>query len=151
MKKILFSLAMLLLISGSSVMANPADPAGKKLQKSFDRDFVNAQQVQWQVSKDLSKVSFTMDGYQMSAWYHTNNGKLISVTRNIKICQLPISLLESVRQEYADYRISELFEILANNKNTYYITLEGAAEKLGMESVDGQHWNVYLREEKRTQ
>ncbi|HLZ89425.1 MAG TPA: hypothetical protein VKQ52_19355, partial [Puia sp.] len=64
--------------------------------------------------------------------------------------QLPINLLTSLKKEYGDYWISDLFEIASDDQTNYYVTLETADKKIVLKSQGTEFWNEYKKEKKTT-
>jgi hypothetical protein len=73
---------------------------------------------------------------------------LLAVTRNITTNQLPMGLLTDVKKNYANYWISDLFEMVADNETSYYVTLESADSRVVLKSTDSTTWQVYKKEKK---
>jgi len=140
MKKILFATALLLSVSFAT-MANSNTSADPKAMAAFEKDFSGANDVSWEKAADFSKVTFTINGSVLFAYY-SGNGKLIAASRNISSTQLPLNLFTSLKNEYSSYWISDLFEMSRNNATRYYITLENANEKKIMSSTSWG-WETY--------
>ena len=122
-------------------MANSNTSADPKTMAAFKKDFSGANDVSWEKEEDFSKVTFTINGSTLFAYY-TGNGKLIAASRNISSSQLPLNLFTSLKNEYSSYWISDLFEMSRNNTTRYYITLENANEKKIMSSTSWG-WETY--------
>ncbi|HZE82952.1 MAG TPA: hypothetical protein VE035_01525 [Puia sp.] len=113
-----------------------------EVKASFKREFKNAEVLSWDVTRKFTKVTFRMNDIIMFA-YFSDNGQLLAVTRNIRSNQLPITLQVSLKKNYSEYWITDLFEINGDEQNCYYITLETADKKLVMRSIDNEKWEVY--------
>ena len=83
--------------------------------------------------------------------YYNESGDLVAITRNITTDQLPISLLTSLKKNYSDYWVSDLFEMVSNGESNYYITLENADHKLVLKSEDFSSWSTYRKEKKEAE
>ncbi len=140
MKKILFATALLLSVSFTT-LANNNTSADPKIMAAFQKDFSGANDVTWEKAADFSKVTFTINGNTLFAYY-SGNGKLIAASRNISSSQLPLNLFTSLKNEYSSYWISDLFEMSRNNTTRYYITLENANEKKILSSTSWG-WETY--------
>jgi hypothetical protein len=80
--------------------------------------------------------------------YYTSNAELLAVTRNILSDQLPVSLLKSLKKNYAGYWITDLFKITTNDETAYYVGMENPDSTLVLVSEDGSNWQVYQKQKK---
>ena len=140
MKKILFATALLLSISFAT-MANSNKGTDPKAMAAFKKDFSGANDVTWEAATEFSKVTFTINGSTLFAYY-SNTGELIAASRNISSSQLPLNLFTALKNENNSYWISDLFELSRDNSTTYYVTLENANEKKVLSSTN-YGWETY--------
>ena len=147
MKKMILSVVVMLFIGVSSTFANRTENVNQKAQNSFSKDFATAKEVKWEATKEFSKVTFTLNAQVMTAYYNAN-GEMIAMTRNIVSGQLPISLLTSLKKDYSEFWISDLFEMAAENSTTYYVTLENADTQLVLRSDNNGNWELFKKERK---
>jgi hypothetical protein len=138
--------AMLLTIGISSSFATPKG-GDDAVTTSFRKDFKKAELMSAETGKVYTKLTFKMNDMVMFAYYNTG-GQLIAVVRNIKSNQLPIQLMLKARQTYADFWISDLFEMNADGSSCYYITLEDANNRVTLRSADATNWEVYSKKTK---
>ena len=149
MKKILLSIATVLMLGVSAFAAGNNDGITNELAvRSFKKDFANAKNIVWEQKEAYTKATFSLNGQVLFAYYN-NNGDLQAVVRNITSAQLPINLLTSLKNEYNDCWITDLFEMSANDDTTYYVTLETSEKKIVLKST-GSGWDVYSKERKQT-
>ncbi len=147
MKKIFLSLAAVALM-GISAFANGNDElVSQKTLAAFKSDFSNATHTTWEQKDGFIKATFSFNGQVLCAYYD-NDGFLKAVVRNIISDQLPLNLLSSLKKDYADYWITDLFEISADNETTYYVTVENAGKKIVLKSDGASYWNVFSKEKK---
>lgn len=143
MKKIIMTLA----IAASSLFAFASDEVGtvsKYVLNSFNKEFTAAQEVKWTIGADYYKASFVLNDQYIAAFYNTN-GELLGLTRNISSINLPLKLQNKVRNEYADYWISDLFELSDSEGTHYVITLEKADTKVVLKSIDNADWSIFKK------
>lgn len=150
MKKIILSLATVLMMGISAFAAKNDDAVNLLAQKSFHKEFASARNIQWEQKETYVKVTFTMNDQVLFAYYN-NNGDLTAVVRNITSSQLPINLLTELKSTYNGFWISDLFEIASNDQTTYYVTLENADKKIVLDSNGAGGWNVYAKMKKDIQ
>ena len=138
-------LILMLALSSFSLTSNATDVVSAKALKSFQTTFSQATEAEWTVTENYYKVQFLLNGQTISAFYN-EDGKLISVTRNISSLQLPIILQTELKKEYNNYWITDLFEMSNDYGAEYYLTLEDADNKTILKSSVGSNsWTVYLK------
>jgi hypothetical protein len=146
-KRILIAALILVGITASSFAAKIPEITDR-VQVSFNREFVNAQDVKWEKHENFIKASFSMNNMVLSA-YFSADGNLIAVSRFISTNQLPIQLSASLKKDYSGYWVSDLFEIHDDNGTNYYITLENGSEKRVLTSFNANDWSLYKIENKQ--
>ncbi len=150
MKKMMLAAAVLLIVGTTSAFAEKGGGGNEQAVKSLSKSFASAKNVKWEQSKDVLKASFTINDQVLFAYYN-NDGELQSVMRNIVSEQLPISLLTNLKTGYADYWITDLYEVAADGQTAYYVTLENADTKLVLKSNAEYNWNVNAKTMKDTE
>ena len=140
-------LSMLLIVGTGNGFANTVENVNEQVISSFKRDFSTARDISWEKTQEFSKATFTLNDQVMFAWY-AEDGKLIAVMRNLLSGQLPISLLADLKNNYSGYWISDLFEMVADNSTTYYITIEDSAQKIVLKSQGGTNWETFRKDKK---
>ena len=127
--------------------AGKTDVINGTVTNSFKKDFSNAREVKWENGKIFVKATFKLDD-QVTYAYYSKDGELIAITRNIVSTQLPINQQISLRKNYKDFWISDLFEVNSNNETTYYITLENADTKMVLKAGITGYWETYSKQDK---
>jgi len=150
MKKIILSMALMLMIGVSSTFANDAEGVNQKVINSFKKEFANAKDVKWESGKEYVKATFSLNGQILFAYY-SEGGDMLAMTRNIQASQLPINLLNSVKRDFGSYWISDLFEMATGNETAYFVTLESASEIIVLKSVDSSNWEQFKKEKKQAE
>lgn len=144
MKKIILSLA----IAISSFAAFAADTkVSTVVLDAFNGEFADAKEVSWTSGTGFYKASFVYNDQHITAFY-SFNGEKLGQARNISSLDLPISLQTSLKKDYADRWISDLFEVSNEEGTHYYITLEQADSKITLKSSNGSKWSVYKKSTK---
>jgi hypothetical protein len=147
MKKMILSLAAVITM-GYSVFANGNDNiATQQARDAFKKDFATASNIRWEQKNNFLKATFSLNGQILTAYYFSN-GDLQAVVRNITSDQLPINLLSSLRKDYSEYWITDLFEMSSNGMTTYYVSIENSDKKIVLKSDDLSSWDVYSKEKK---
>ena len=87
-----------LLLTGISYSyADTTSGITKKTVASLNKDFANAQNVQWDQKTNYAIATFSLNNDIMFAYYG-NDGELMAVARNILSDKLPISQLMSLKR-----------------------------------------------------
>jgi len=123
------------------------EKVNEKVLNAFKTEFVNAQEVEWTISSEYFKASFQMNGQRIFAFYNTD-GELMGLTRNISSAQLPVRLQTSLKKNYSNYWISDLFEVSNSDGTHYYVTLENGTSKVVLKSSTGNDWSAYKKDRK---
>ena len=137
-----------LVVSGiTASFAHDRGDISNNVITSFSKDFANAREVRWDNTKDFVKATFSVDNQVMFAYYAVN-GDLIAVTKYLSPAALPINQNSSLKKNYGNYWISDLFELNAGNESSYFVTLEDENTRLILKSVNSSDWEVYRKEKK---
>lgn len=99
--------------------------------------------MEWTVGSNYFIASFTYNEQHVFAYYGTD-GELLGLTRYIIQSELPMSLQKGIKNSYANYWISDLFEVSKNEGTSYFITLENADTKMVLKSSGGS-WSKYKK------
>ncbi len=144
MKQIILTIAIA--ISSMAVFAKDVKVSTAVLT-AFNSEFGEAKDVQWSTGTGFYKASFVYNDQHLTAFY-SFEGQMMGIARNISSLDLPMNLQSSLKKEYADRWITELFEISNDEGTHYYITLEQADSKITLKSSNGSKWSVYKKSTK---
>ena len=148
MKKTILALAVILTVGLTSAFAANDGGNHPNIGASFNNDFANAKDVSWQPAKAYTKVTFTLNDQILFAYYSNETSDLLAVQRNISSMQLPINLFTSLKKDYNNYWISDLFEMAARENTSYYVTLENSQETVVLTATGSSEWTIYSRTRK---
>jgi hypothetical protein len=143
MKRLFLTLTIALSLFSLSSFANNTEVNPAAL-KSFNSSFKNATEVNWTVSNDFYKANFSLDGQYVAAYYDAE-GKMVALTRNISSHQLPIALQASLKTNYENMWITDLFEMTNESGTSYYVTVENADTKVVLKS-NLQTWERFKKQ-----
>ena len=146
MKKALLILAISFGVVSAS-FANNDESVNARAEQSFKKEFAQAKDVKWQKSGEMAKATFSLNDRILFAYY-SQDGELVAITRNITTDQLPITLLNSLKKNYSDFWITDLFEMVSGGQTSYYITVENADSKVVLKSDDFADWTNFKKEKK---
>lgn len=115
-----------------------------KVLDAFNTEFSTAKEVEWTVANDYYMATFTYNDGHVFAYYNTD-GHLLGLTRYISVNALSMNLQSSLKKNYSDFWVSDLFEVAKNGGTDYYITLENADKKIVLLSHGGKDWEVFKK------
>jgi hypothetical protein len=142
MKKSLLILALAITGITGSAFAAGIPTVNNRVLNTFSQEFRNATEVKWEQRDHFIKASFVMNQMTLYA-YFLPDGDLLAVTRFISPAQLPIRLATTLKKDYHDYWISDLFEINDGSDTYYYVTIENASSVTVLKSTAAGGWGTY--------
>jgi hypothetical protein len=145
-KILLLSIALMSLTVFSFANATPSS-VSKSVVTSFNRQFSNAINVQWESTENYVKAQFSVNDMVLSAYFNSN-GELIAITRYISPNQLPLELQSSLKKMVANSWVSDLFEIQTETGTSYYVTTENANQVVILKSEGTNGWQLFQKEKK---
>ena len=141
MKKMIMMLAITLSTLSAFAGEEIVNP---KVLDAFKTKFKTVQQVEWMAGKDFYRATFVYNDKHVFAYYNPD-GELLGVTRYVSPLDLSLNLQINLKNNYANYWISDLFEVAKSEGTTYYITLENADTKIVLKSTDGNTWSSHQK------
>jgi hypothetical protein len=139
--------ALLLTIGVGSSFARNTTSGDDNAHAYFHKDFQQAELLETKTGPEYTRFTFKMNGIILAAYY-SSSGELLAITHNITSTQLPLSLMMQIRHDYANYWISDLFELNRNGDSNYYITLESADKTITLRSNE-YTWEEFSRSAKK--
>ena len=118
-----------------------------KVLEAFNTEFSTAKDVEWSIGEDQYTATFNYNGAYVFAYYN-EEGDLLGLTRNLTPNALSMTLQNSLKKNYSDFWVSDLFEVAKNGGTDYYITLENADKKIVLHAAGGKDWEVYKKVKK---
>ena len=155
MKKMIMTLAIavstLSVFAGSTygkpMAATGEEAVAPKVLDAFKNEFNTAKEVEWTIGNDYYMATFTYNDRHVFAYYNTE-GELLGLTRYLSPDFLPMNLQSTLKKNYNEYWISDLFEVAKNGETSYYVTLENADAKIVLKASAGSDWNTYKKVKK---
>jgi hypothetical protein len=75
--------------------------------------------------------------------YYNANGEMVTAFRHILSTDLPMTLSFSLKKISNDMWVTDVVEVLNENKSTsYFVNLENANEKITLKSKNGKKWKI---------
>ena len=109
MKKLITAAVLSTVLLVNAAFANKTETVNYKVENTFNQEFAQAKEVNWQKTDNFYRAAFKMDNEVMTA-YFTLQGEFMGVVQNMLSSQLPVNLQTSLKKEYEGYWITELFE-----------------------------------------
>lgn len=150
MKKIITAVVAMFILTATATFANETNKnnnVDERVEKSFRKEFSTAAETSWTKINDIYKVQFVLNGQIMFAFLN-EEGVLLGAYRNILSNQLPMPLMTQLKEDYAGYWVSELFELAKDNQTNYFITLENGDQKIMLKSENANNWNIKSKAKK---
>jgi hypothetical protein len=141
MKKIILSIAITLALSGSA-FANHMESATDRAVASFHKDFKKASEFSCSEKNNYVLVTFNLDK-QIQYAYYDFQGSLIGVVQNILSSSLPEYLRKDIKKHYADYWVSDLFQVTYDDGVYYYVRLKNADRTIVLSTEGTNIWHRY--------
>jgi hypothetical protein len=143
MKKIIVSLALLLVLFAGRTYAGTTGPAiPPSVSTEFTDRFADAKDVIWEMGRNFYKATFDIHGKTMFAFY-TGDGGLMGVAHNLAADKLPGDLRQELKDSYAGYWITDLFTYKNADERAFVITLESPDKTVVLKSNGPSGWTVY--------
>ena len=136
MKKMIMTLAIAF---GSLAAFAGEENVNPKVLNAFKTEFNTAKEVEWTAGSDFFKAAFTYYGKHVFAYYN-QDGELLGLTRYISPVDLPLNLQTALKNKYANYWVSDLFEVAKDEGTSYYLTLENADTKIVVRASGDNGW-----------
>jgi hypothetical protein len=147
MKRIILMLTLCLSLFSLRGFASDIEVSDAALS-SFKTSFANATEVSWTAYNDYYRVSFFVEEEYIIAYYD-KDGQRIAMTRNISLKQLPLSLQVTLKNEYNNYWITDMFEVNNTEQGiVYYVTIENADSKIVLKSEYPTGWTTFRKNSK---
>ncbi|HYC39810.1 MAG TPA: hypothetical protein VEB63_04915 [Chitinophagaceae bacterium] len=147
MKKTIVTLALALFgigaMAGTPVIPENKERVTEKVLQAFRDEFSRATEVEWTAADNYYRAAFVYNDRHVFAYYNPD-GELIGLSRYISPADLPARLQSNLWKSYPDYWISDLFEVVRDTGNAYFLTIENADTKIILRSV-GLNWTVYQK------
>jgi len=151
MKKMILTLAIALSSLGAFAgnafgdtrTADGEENVSPRVLDAFKSEFTTAKEVAWTVSEQYYKAAFTYNNKHVFAYYN-QDGELLALTHYLSPDDLPLALFNSLKKNYSEYWISDLFEVAKSDGTVYYVTVENADTKIILKA-SGNVWSSHQK------
>lgn len=151
MKKLITAAVLSTVLLINAAFANKTDnheSVNFTVENAFKKEFVQAKEVSWQKTDNYYKATFKMNNEIVNAFY-TPEGEMLGILHNMLSTQLPINLQTSLKKEYENYWITDLFEFSKPDDSNYFITIENADQVITLKSTNGSAWSTFSKAKKQ--
>ena len=126
MRRIISTMAVALLLSSFTLMANDKPSVDQKVESAFKKEFVGAEYVHWEKLENAFQATFNFMGQRLIA-YFSPDGELLSTTRYIYSNQLPLKVVRELQEEYGNLEVdTSVLEAVYDSETVYFITVRDA-------------------------
>jgi hypothetical protein len=132
-----------MMIAGLSQAAavKPID-VNRKVVTAFYSVFNQAKNVSWRESANFVVAEFSLNNQVMYAYYK-RDGSFIGIIRHLLTTDLPYNLKKSLRKNYSDYWVTDLFKLETGQGTAYYVNLENGTETVLLNTNEYNVWTTY--------
>ncbi len=105
---------------------------------NLQKEFSNAQNVEWKTTPDYIKASFKWNDQDLQVFYN-ESGETIAVSRKISENNLPLKAQQTIEKKYAGYTVNESIEYTSEKNGLYYYVslVKGDAKQIIQVSTEG--------------
>jgi hypothetical protein len=128
MKNLILSFVIVLATGVAPALAHAAnnDP---RVEKAFTQQFAGAENVKWTTLDDgYQKANFTISGIRVEAIF-SKEAEFLGAVRNLFYNQLPLAVMQTIGNKFANAVILEVTEITNNESTSYNVVLEQKNKK----------------------
>src|SRR4051794_22589201 len=99
--KKIFMICITITLITATAFANGEESNAKALS-NLKREYKNAKDVEWKVTNEYTKASFSWNGQYLEVFYN-NDGETIAESKYINTNNLPLKAQQFISKKYADY------------------------------------------------
>ncbi|SDR77609.1 Putative beta-lactamase-inhibitor-like, PepSY-like [Gillisia sp. Hel1_33_143] len=95
----------------------------RDLRLNFEKEFVNATDIEWEKQNDLYKVEFDIARKENEIWYDAS-GKTIKTEKELNEAELPQAIKSKISTSYSSFKIEDIEMKEEAGKITYEVELK---------------------------
>ncbi|HEY2347554.1 MAG TPA: hypothetical protein VGH64_01000 [Puia sp.] len=141
MKKTILSIALGLALFSTAFAKAPEKATGRAIA-SFTKEFHQASDVIWSSNSNYIMAEFEIDNQTQFAYYDFQ-GNLVGLVHHMLTSNLPEYLSSDIKKNYANYWVSELFQVTTEQGDAYYIQLKNADETIVLTTEGTGSWHLF--------
>ena len=142
MKKLILALAVMMTAGLSQAATVKPVDVNRKVVTAFYSAFNQAKNVSWRESANFLIAEFNLNNQVMYAYYKPD-GSFIGIIHHLLSTDLPYNLKKSLRKNYSDYWVTDLFKLETDHGAAYYVNLENGTETVLLNTNEYNVWATY--------
>ena len=142
MKKLVLALAVMMTAGVSQAATVKPVDVNRKVVTAFYSAFNQAKNVSWRESANFLVAEFNLNNQVMYAYYKPD-GSFIGIIHHLLSTDLPYNLKNSLRKNYSDYWVTDLFKLETDQGAAYYVNLENGTETVLLNTDEYNVWTTY--------
>jgi hypothetical protein len=124
MKKLTTLLTAMILLFSATAFASGGEEVTAKVKQAFEKDFVDAKNVNWDKKGKYYFANFMMKDKELDVAYN-EDGEIVGTSRKVSMTQLPLILSLTLSHQYGKYTIpAEATELNYHGETHYYVTVD---------------------------
>jgi hypothetical protein len=104
----------------ATAFANEEEDKDKAIQ-NLKKEFKTAKDIQWKVTDNYIKASFTWNNQDLEVFYNYE-GEEIARSKKIEPSSLPLDAQQVIDEKYSGYKYDETVEFTSSETGLYYYT-----------------------------
>ena len=138
----MFSVTAFAAKTGKTTITTGEDKISYTVLNQFNNQFKDAKGAAWAVTPNCEKVTFTLEGTQLTAFYDLA-GEYLGATEAIGFKNIPFSAQEDITAKYAGYVVKEVIKYDSNGNPdvspvAYFVDLQKTGSELLVKVVPGE-------------
>jgi hypothetical protein len=130
MKKSVIAVSFMITASAVSAQKINESEVPVNVKSAFQKQYPNAKKVKWEKENNDFEAEFELNKTETSAVFDSK-GSFKEQEQEIKLSDLPKTVIDYCKKNYADYKMEEASKITdANGKISYEVELEKGKQKL---------------------
>lgn len=115
---------------GKTTITSGEDKISGTVLNQFSAEFKDAKNAAWTVTAKCEKVTFTLDGAKMTAFYDLA-GTYLGATQAIEFKAIPFASQEEITEKYKGYAVKEVIkyeneDVDADSPKAYFVDMKKA-------------------------
>lgn len=148
MKKFVVGAVIFLLSGVITVSAKSNKKIDTRVEKAFQKDFINATNAEWSSDDSYYYVQFELNGEKVNAVYLKEEAEFVGYASFIDASHLPTILKEGLIKKFGKHQLANrVIELGYNDSIAYMLTIENDQEILKIR-IEGNNSTVLSRLQK---
>ena len=132
MKKMMIALAAMSICAAAfagPMMDDDIAQAPKKVEKTFQKMYPNAQKTEWELKRDMYVAEFKIDGREIEAWFNAD-GTWMRSKEDVSAKDVPAEVKKAVKDTYPGWKTEDCEMVTdARGYKHYVVEVEKEGEQ----------------------